>query len=60
MAVMMVLTSERVEKHPGATSAAFPPPVFIGTTSVSMFRVSPPPPDRNCWGGLYIGVFRSG
>jgi hypothetical protein len=37
MAVMMVLTSERMEKHPGATSAAFPPPVFIGTAFVSMF-----------------------
>jgi hypothetical protein len=31
MAVMMVLTSERVEKHLGATPIAFPPPMFAGT-----------------------------
>jgi hypothetical protein len=43
MAVMMVLTSERVEKQPGMTPAAFPPPIFVGTASVSVFRVSPPP-----------------
>jgi hypothetical protein len=43
MAVMMVLTSERVEKHPGATPAAFPPPIFAGTASVFVFRISPPP-----------------
>jgi hypothetical protein len=43
MAVMMVLTSERVEKRPGATPAAFPPPIFNGTTSISVFRVSPLP-----------------
>jgi hypothetical protein len=40
MAVMMVLTSERVEKRPGATWAAFPPPIFTGTTSISLFHVS--------------------
>jgi hypothetical protein len=51
----MVLTSERVEKRPGATLAAFPPPIFAGTTSVSVFRVYPPPPDRDRRGGLFIG-----
>jgi hypothetical protein len=43
MVVMMMLTSERVEKHLGATPAAFPPPIFAGTTSVSVFHVSLPP-----------------
>jgi hypothetical protein len=44
MAVMMVLTLERVEKHPGATLTAFPPPIFAGTAYVSMFHVYPPLP----------------
>jgi hypothetical protein len=44
MAVMKVLTSERVEKHQGATPAAFTPPIFAGTAYVSVFRVFPPPP----------------
>jgi hypothetical protein len=43
MAVIMVLMSERVEKRPRATLAAFPPPIFAGITSVSVFRVSPHP-----------------
>jgi hypothetical protein len=59
MAVMMVLTSERVEKRPGATPAAFPRPFFAGIPSVSMFRVSPPPHFTIIEGGLYIGIFRS-
>jgi hypothetical protein len=46
MAVMMVLMSERMEKRPGATSAAFPPPFFAGTASIFVFHVSPPPLDR--------------
>jgi hypothetical protein len=54
----MVLTSERVEKRPGVTLAAFLPPIFAGTVSVYMFHVSPLPPDHYCRGGLYIGVFR--
>jgi hypothetical protein len=37
MAVIMVLTSERVEKRPRATPAAFPPPNFVGTAFVSVF-----------------------
>jgi hypothetical protein len=41
MVVMMVLPSERVEKHLGATPIAFPPPIFAGIASVSVFRVSP-------------------
>jgi membrane protein CcdC involved in cytochrome C biogenesis len=40
MAVMMVLISERVEKRPGATPAVFPPPIFAGTSYVSLFHVS--------------------
>jgi hypothetical protein len=56
----MVLMSETVEKRPGATPAVFPPPIFAGTASVYVFRVSPPPPDRDRRVGLYIGVFRSG
>jgi hypothetical protein len=59
MAVMMVLTSERVEKHPGATLAAFPPPIFTGTASISLFHVSPPPCLGIIEGDLYIGVFMS-
>jgi hypothetical protein len=43
MAVMMVLTSERVEKRPGATPAAFSPPIFDGTASISVFHISPLP-----------------
>jgi hypothetical protein len=43
MAVMMVLTSERVEKCQGATPVAFTPPIFVGTAYVSVFCVSPPP-----------------
>jgi hypothetical protein len=43
MEVMLVLTSERVEKHPRANLAAFPPPIFAGIASVSLFRLSLPP-----------------
>jgi hypothetical protein len=42
-----VLTSERVEKRPGATPAAFSPPIFAGTASVSVFHVSLLPLDRD-------------
>jgi hypothetical protein len=59
MAVMMVLTSERVEKRLGVTSAPFPPPIFAGIASVSVFHVFPSPPLGIVEGGLYIGVFRS-
>jgi hypothetical protein len=60
MAPMMVLMSERVEKRPGATLAVFSPPIFTETASISVFHVSPPPPNHDHRGGLYIGVFRSG
>jgi hypothetical protein len=59
MAVSMVVMSERLEKHLGATPAAFPPPIFDGTASVFMFRVYPLPPQGNASVGLYIVVFRS-
>jgi hypothetical protein len=56
MAVMMVLMSERVEKHSGATLVEFTPPIFAGTTSIFVFHVSPPPHFVIIEGGLYIGV----
>jgi hypothetical protein len=59
MAVMMELMLKRVEKRPGVTPAVFPPPIFAGIASVSVFRVSPPPPFTIVEGGLYIGIFRS-
>jgi hypothetical protein len=59
MGVMMVLMSERVEKHPGQLRAAFTPPIFARIASISVLRVSPPPLLGNTEVGLYIGVFRS-
>jgi hypothetical protein len=59
MMVAMVVMSESLEKRPGATPAAFPLPSFAGTASVSVFRVSPPPPRGNALGVLYIVIFRS-
>jgi hypothetical protein len=53
MKVMMVLTLEREEKRPGATPVAFPPPIFTGITSVSMFCVYPLPLITIVEGGLY-------
>jgi hypothetical protein len=53
MAVMMVLTSERVKKHPGVTPAMFPSPIFAKTTSISLFHVSPPPRLEIVEGALY-------
>jgi hypothetical protein len=50
MAVMMMLTSERVEKYPGATPAVFSPPIFAGTTTISLFHVSLPSPLGNIEG----------
>jgi hypothetical protein len=55
----MVSTSERVEKRPGVTLAAFPSPIFTATTSVFVFHVSPPPPFVIVEGGIYISIFRS-
>jgi hypothetical protein len=54
MAVLMVLMSERLEKHPKATPAMFPPPIFDGIASVSVFRVSPLPPLGNAEGCFFI------
>jgi hypothetical protein len=59
MVVMMVLTLERVEKQPGATPAAFPPPIFAGTASLYVFHVSLPPLTVIVQRGIYIGIFRS-
>jgi hypothetical protein len=50
MEVMMVLMSERVEKLPRVTPAAFPPRIFAGTAFVSVFHVSPLPPLGNTEG----------
>jgi hypothetical protein len=54
MAVMMVLMLERVEKYPGVTLAAFPPPIFAGIAFVSMFHVSLPPRFVIIEGGGYL------
>jgi hypothetical protein len=56
MAVMMVLMSERVEKRLGAILTTFPPPIFVRTTSVSVFHVFLPPSIAIVQVGLYIGV----
>jgi hypothetical protein len=32
--VAVLEISERLEKRPGETLASFPPPIFVGTTSV--------------------------
>jgi hypothetical protein len=37
MAVMMVLMLERVEKRLGVTLTTFPPLIFAGTASISVF-----------------------
>jgi hypothetical protein len=54
MAVMMVLMLERMEKCPGMTQAAFRPPIFAGTTSLSLFHVSLPPRFAIFEGGVFI------
>jgi hypothetical protein len=59
MAVLTVLMLERLEKRPEATPAAFSPPTIVGTASVSVFHVSPPPHLGNTKEGLHIDVFRS-
>jgi hypothetical protein len=59
MAVMMVLMSERVEKRPRATLAAFPLPIFTRTAYVSVFQVFLLPRFAIVEGVLYIGIFRS-
>jgi hypothetical protein len=51
--VALLVMLERLEKLPGATPVAFPPPNFTGTTSVSLFHVSPPPPRENA-SGVFI------
>jgi hypothetical protein len=45
--------SERVEKHPGAIPAGFPPPIITKTTSIFVFRVSLPPLLGNAEGVFY-------
>jgi hypothetical protein len=54
MAVRMVLTSERVEKRPGVTPAAFPAKIFAGTAFVYVFGLSPLPLIAIVEGGVYI------
>jgi hypothetical protein len=51
--VAVLVMSERLEKPPGATLAMFPPPNFARTASVSLFHVSPPPPQENT-SGVFI------
>jgi hypothetical protein len=55
VAVLVML--ERLEKWPGAIPVAFPPPIFAEITSVSWFRVSPPPPRENALENLYTELF---
>jgi hypothetical protein len=55
VAVLVML--ERLEKRSGIAPAAFPPRMFTGSASVSLFHVSPPPPRENASGSLYIGGF---
>jgi hypothetical protein len=38
---------------------AFPALIFARSTSISWFRLSPPPPRENTSGSLYIEGFRS-
>jgi hypothetical protein len=57
MAVSMVLMLKKLEKRLGVTLKVFPPPIFAGTTSVSMFCVSPLPPVGNAEGGVFIYAF---
>jgi hypothetical protein len=57
MAVMMVLTSERVEKHLRVTPVVFPPPIFVGIAFVSLFHVSLPPPLAIVDGGSLYRCF---
>jgi hypothetical protein len=49
---MVAVVLERMEKRLGATPAAFLPPIFARTASVSWFHISPPPPRENA-----LGVF---
>jgi hypothetical protein len=55
--VVVLVMLERLEKRPRVNSASFPPPIFVGTTSILWFHVSPPPPRGNASVGLYIGLF---
>jgi hypothetical protein len=57
--VAVLVMSERLEKRPEVTLEAFPPPIIAGTTFVSWFHVSMPPPRGNALGSIYIGLFRS-
>ena len=54
---MMML--DRVEMQPGMTPAAFPPPIFSGSTSVSVFLCLRPISSRDHDGILFIDGFRS-
>jgi hypothetical protein len=57
--VAVLVMFERLEKRLGMAPVVFPPPIFVGTTSILWFLVSPPPPGENVSGSLYIWVFRS-
>ena len=54
---MMML--ERMEMQPGMAPAAFPPPIFSGSASVSVFLCLRSASSRDRDGALFIGVFRS-
>jgi hypothetical protein len=57
MEVSMVVMFERLEKLPGATLIAFPPPIFAGIASISVFLVSLPPHLGSAQGGVFILAF---
>jgi hypothetical protein len=59
MVVAVLMMSERLEKRSGATLAVFTPPIFAGTTCVSWFCVSLPPPRGNASGRSLYRHFRS-
>jgi hypothetical protein len=48
--VTVLVMLERVEMRSGMAPAAFPPPIFGGSASVSWLCVSPPPPRENALG----------
>jgi hypothetical protein len=56
--VVVLVMLERLEKRPGTAPAAFPPPIFTGTTSISWICVSLSLAHEKALGSLYR-VFRS-
>jgi hypothetical protein len=51
--VVVLVMLERFEKRPRATLAAFPPPIFTATATISLFHVSLLSPCENA-SGVFI------